>query len=69
MVARVNVKYEDAGKLPSLLEKLTAGLHANPEVDTRYPVAVVVDDITDYGIEILLQACPLATHIAPFVAV
>eukprot|EP00884_Botryococcus_braunii_P006381 jgi/Botrbrau1/15744/Bobra.4_1s0112.1 len=55
LVARVNVKYEDAEKVPDLLKKLSKALMANPNVDPRFPALAVVVDTTDYGIELMLQ--------------
>jgi MscS family membrane protein len=62
----IGLRYEDLGKMSSIVEEVKAMLKAHPEIDTGQAVVVAFDQFADSSLNFFIQLFIKSTDLAQF---
>jgi MscS family membrane protein len=66
---RIGISYEDAPKMPKIVDAIKEAISTHPAIDTNLPVLVFFNDFNQYSLDIYIDVYTLATRYDQFLAV
>lgn len=62
----INIRFEDAPKIPNIIDQIRMFLEKNPNIDCDLPIDVFVETFNSFSISIEIKAYTFATQYASF---